>query len=254
MCYETDRRPPAVPEDLLPIGGGAPTGDSHTLQASDGNGFQAFTAAADGDRAIVVLPDVRGLHAFYEDLALRFAEAGITATAFDYFGRTAGVGRRGDDFDFWPEVMKTHPDTVALDVAACVSHLRGLGKSSIFTVGFCFGGRNSFNQAARGHDLKGVIGFYGGVAPRNEEDIDAPLQKARFYDCPVLGLFGGTDQMITSEAIEAFAVALDEAKVPNEMKIYEGAPHSFFDRGFDQFAADCDDAWRRVLGFVDTYA
>jgi carboxymethylenebutenolidase len=248
MCYETTARPP-----YPPIEGGSATGESHTLQASDGNEFQAFTARAEADttRAIVILPDVRGLHGFYEDLALRFAEAGVHATAFDYFGRTAGVGRRADDFDFWPEVMKTHPDTVALDVAAAVDHVRGNGATSVFTVGFCFGGRHSFNQASRKHGLSGVIGFYGRVAPANEEDADAPLQRAKFYECPVLGLFGGTDQMIPVESIEAFGVALDEAGVANELKVYEGAPHSFFDRAFDQFSDDCDDAWRRILGFID---
>lgn len=256
MCYETDRRPPRVPSDLVPIGGGAPSGDSHELKASDGNTYAAFTARAerDGPPGIVILPDVRGLHAFYEDLALRFAEAGVTATAFDYFGRTAGVGRRDDDFDFWPEIMKTHPDTVALDVAGAVEHVRGLGATSVFTVGFCFGGRHSFNQASRGHGLSGVIGFYGRVAPGNEEDVDAPLQRARFYEAPVLGLFGGTDQMIPVESIEAFGVALDEAGVANELKVYDGAPHSFFDRAFDSFAADCDDAWRRILGFIERHA
>jgi carboxymethylenebutenolidase len=39
----------------------------------------------------VILPDVRGLYRFYEELALRFAERGYTALAFDYFGRTAGA-------------------------------------------------------------------------------------------------------------------------------------------------------------------
>src|SRR5688500_8275157 len=120
MCYETTARPP-----MPPIAGGAASGESITLKASDGNEFAAFHARAEsgGDVGIVILPDVRGLHAFYEDLALRFAEQGIHAMAFDYFGRTAGVGRRGDDFDFWPEVMKTNTETVAMDVAASVGQL-----------------------------------------------------------------------------------------------------------------------------------
>ena len=124
------------------------------------------------------------------------------------------------------------------------------GVDKIFTVGFCFGGRNSFNQAARGHGLSGVIGFYGSVVPRNEEDIDAPIDKVASFECPVLGLFGGADQMITADGIEAFGTALDDAGVANELKIYDGAPHSFFDRAFDQFAADCDDAWTRILSFI----
>jgi carboxymethylenebutenolidase len=199
---------------------------------------------------MVVLPDVRTLHAFDEDLALRFAEQGVNSVAFDYFGRTAGVGRRDDDFDFWPEVMKTTPETVALDVAASVAKLREMGAEKIFTVGFCFGGRNSFDQATRGHGLSGVIGFYGMVAPRNEEDTQAPLNKASQFEAPVLGLFGGADQMIPAEAIEAFGKALSEAGVANDMKIYDGAPHSFFDRSFAEHAAACDDAWTRILSFI----
>lgn len=250
MCYETTARPP-----LPPVCGGAATGGSITLKASDGNEFAVFSAKAEneGGPGIVVLPDVRGLHPFFEDLALRFAEAGIHATAFDYFGRTAGAERRGDDFDFWPEVMKTKPETVALDVGATVEHLRskdGGAATAVFTVGFCFGGRHSFNQAARGHGLSGVIGFYGSVAPRDESDTDAPIDQIQDYDCPVLGHFGGADQMIPAEGIEAFGRALDEAGIANDLKIYEGAPHSFFDRAFAEFREECDDAWTRMLEFI----
>jgi carboxymethylenebutenolidase len=36
--------------------------------------------------------------------------------------------------------------------------------------------------------------------------------------------------------------------------IYPGAPHSFFDRKFEEFAAESEDAWDRVLTFVERYA
>jgi carboxymethylenebutenolidase len=118
-------------------------------------------------------------------------------------------------------------------------------------VGFCFGGRNSFNQAAHGHGLAGAIGFYGFVAERKPgADSDAPLLLAARYECPVLGLFGGTDRNVTREHVEAFRRALDEAGVANEIVVYDGAPHSFFDRTFAQFGEECDDAWRRVLSFI----
>lgn len=248
MCYETTARPP-----LPPIRGGAATGNAIMLKASDGNEFAAFSAKAEssGGPGIVVLPDVRGLHAFYEDLALRFAEAGVHATAFDYFGRSAGVGRRDDEFDFWPEVMKTTPKTVALDVSAVIGQLRSdAGATSVYTVGFCFGGRHSFNQSARQQDLSGVIGFYGRVVAANEDDTDAPIDNVTEYTAPVLGHFGGADQRIPAASIEEFGRALDAAGIANDLKIYDRAPHSFFDRAFDQFAAECDDAWTRMLEFI----
>ena len=206
---------------------------------------------------MVILPDIRGLHPFYQELAERFAEAGIHATALDYFGRTAGVGSgedRGAHFDWMPHVTATRPDTIALDAAAAALHVRsaaGGGAAAVFTVGFCFGGRNSFNQAARGHGLAGVIGFYGRVAPRDSDDSNAPVQLAGGYACPVLGLFGGTDEGITASDVEAFRLALDAAGVSNELVSYDGAPHSFFDRTFDEHRDACADAWRRILGFVE---
>lgn len=252
MCYDGNARAP-----LPPISGGADVGERRdlVLTAADGNRFAAYSVTTDGPGGpgMVILPDIRGLHTFYEDLAVRFAEAGVHATAFDYFGRTAGVGKRNEDFEYMPHVEESRPDTVAADVAAAVAHVRGPeggGATSIFTVGFCFGGRNSFNQAARGHGLAGVIGFYGRVARNDENDANAPVDLVLGYQSPVLGLFGGADQSITREHIEAFRRALDDAGVKNEIMIYEGAPHSFFDRTFAQYREECDDAWTRMLKFI----
>jgi carboxymethylenebutenolidase len=256
MCYEPSARPP-----LPPIAGGAGeirTSDP-TLTSEDGTAFAAHgaTHGAAGGPGIVILPDVRGLHPFYVDLADRFAEAGVHAAAFDYFGRTAGVGARDEEFDYMPHVQRTRPDTVAHDVAAVVAHLRseaGGSATSVFTVGFCFGGRASFNQAARGHGLSGVIGFYGWPVPRDESDPDGPSTLAPRYACPVLGLFGGADRNITPEMVAEFERALRAAEVHNEIVVYEGAPHSFFDRSATEHADASEDAWRRMLAFIASNA
>src|ERR671934_203235 len=96
---------------------------------------------------VVILPDVRGLYRFYEELALRFAERDIAAVAIDYFGRTAGVEKRGDDFPYPEHVAQTTPEGIQADVRAAVEHLRR-SASAIFTVGFCFGGHHSWLAAA----------------------------------------------------------------------------------------------------------
>ncbi len=253
MCHDAIARPPHPP-----IAGGAGAvadGRELELTAEDGNRFAAYsaTAARAGGPGIVILPDIRGLHVFYQELALRFAEAGIHATAIDYFGRTAGIGDRGEGFDWQAHVQQTKPDTIALDAAAAVAHVRspeGGGADRVFTVGFCFGGRNSFNQAARGHGLAGVIGFYGRVTPGDETDANAPVSFVDSFECPVLGLFGGADRGISRGDVEAFGHALDGAGVPNVLVEYDGAPHSFFDRTYARFAKECDDAWIRILRFT----
>jgi len=221
MCFDLDSLPP-VPV----IRGAAVSHRRLELEAADGNRFAAFEAQPDepGSAAVVVLPDVRGLYRFYEELALRFAERRIGAVAIDYFGRTAGVDTRGDDFEYRPHVDQTTPEGVQADVAAAVAHLRGEGYGAIFTVGFCFGGKNSWLAATAGHGLAGAIGFYG--RPIEPVGIAAPI----------------------------FDEALDSAGVEHEVVIYDGAPHSFFDRKQEEFAEASEDAWRRTLEFVERHA
>jgi carboxymethylenebutenolidase len=241
MCYSDDARPP-----LPPISGAASDHGDLVLTASDGNKFAAhFARAAKPTGAgMVVMPDVRGLHDFYKELARRFAEAGIDAVAIDYFGRTAGIGDRSEAFDYKPHVEKTTPEGISADVAAAVAHLKskdGGAVKSAFTVGFCFGGSSSWNQSALTDGVSGCIGFYG----RPERTLPF-LSKMK---APLLMLIAGAD-FTPQEAFHDFDKKLTEAKVPHEMHIYEGAPHSFFDRSFAEWKDACDDAWRRMLAFV----
>ena len=249
MCFELDSEPP-IPR----ISGAAVSHDDLVLEAADGNRFAAFRALPDdgGDTGIVILPDVRGLYRFYEELALRFAERGHTAIAFDYFGRTAGVEKRGDDFEYMPHVQQTKPGLVQEDVGACVRQLTALGARSIFTVGFCFGGRSSWLAAASGHGLKGAVGFYGHPGERN--GVIGPTQRVDDMECPILALQAGDDQNITAQDNAAFDAALTVAGVEHDVVTYEGAPHSFFDRKQEQFADASEDAWRRVVAFIERYA
>jgi carboxymethylenebutenolidase len=246
MCFDSDSLPP-----IPVISGAAVSHDDLVLEAADGNRFAAFSAAPDqpGATGVVILPDVRGLYRFYEELALRFAERGYPAVAFDYFGRTAGVEKRDDEFDYMPHVMQTAPEGVQADVAAAVAHLRARGCASVFTVGFCFGGRNSWLAAAAGHGLAGAVGFYGMPAERN--GVPGPTERAGEIAAPILALQAGADENILAEHNAAFDAALTEAGVEHEVVTYEGAPHSFFDRKQDQFADASDDAWRRVIEFLE---
>ncbi len=250
MCFDLDSSPP-----IPPISGAAVSHDDLVLEAPDGNRFAAFLATPEESAGVgvVILPDVRGLYRFYEELALRFAERGYAVIAFDYFGRTAGVEKRGDDFEYMPHVQQTTGDGVQADVGACVSHLHEAGCKTIFTVGFCFGGRNSWLSAASGHGLAGAIGFYGG-SREGRDGSPGPTQRAAEMTCPILALQAGDDQNITAEDNAAFDAALTGAGVEHEIVTYPGAPHSFFDRKYEQFAADSEDAWTRVLDFIARYS
>ena len=252
MCFAFDARPPDLPPGLARIAGGAGA-ELLELESADGTRFSAALAESPDPqgRAVVIFPDVRGLYPFYSELAERFAAAGHHAIAIDYFGRTAGLGPRGEDFDFWPHVEKTRPATVQADAGAALAALRErTGAVGASTVGFCFGGTQSFLAATNDElALEGVVGFYGGLNPERWGDM-SPIHRARDMRGPVLGLYGGADQGIPPEQVEAFERALSEARVEHEIVTYPGAPHSFFDRRYEEHADACTDAWRRVLAFL----
>ncbi len=254
MCFPYDARPP-----ITPIAGAAVDSEDLVLQSKDGTKFAAFVARAENPSGagIVTLPDVRGLYPFYEELALRFAEEGINAVAFDFFGRTAGVAKRDENFDFWPEVRQTKAESIAEDVRACLDYLRsaeGGSCTSLFTVGFCFGGSNSWLQAAWHGDLSGAIGFYGRPGPSFADNSAGPIDRAKEMKAPILALMGGDDPGIPADDIAALERALNDAGVENEVVTYEGAPHSFFDRHYQEHADASSDAWRRCLEFVRKHA
>jgi len=248
MCFELDSLPP-VPV----ISGAAISHEDLVLQSADRTSFAAFSAMPEKPTrvGVVVLPDVRGLYRFYEELALRLAERGYAAVAIDYFGRTAGVSKRDDDFPYMEHVAQTTSEGVQADVAAAVTYLQERGARSVFTVGFCYGGRNSWLAAAGGHGLAGAVGFYGMPAAR--DGSPGPSDRAGEMEAPILALQAGDDQNITAEHNAAFEQALASAGVEHELVTYDGAPHSFFDRKQEDFADVSEDAWRRTLEFIERH-
>lgn len=258
MCFEFDARPPEVPAGrVLPgISGGA-AAESLTLTSGDGSDFAAAVAESPESRgpAVIILPDVRGLYRFYIELAERFAETGHHAVAIDYFGRTAGVEERGEDFDYMAHLRAVEPGQVQEDIAAARGALAERTSAAAFvTIGFCFGGAQSFIAGTNGSiGIDAVIGFYGTLnADRIEgmEFLPSPLREATEIRLPLLGLFGGADDFIPAEDIKTFDEALESTGVEHEIKIYPGAPHSFFDRSFDQYAKASADAWNVLLEFL----
>jgi len=250
MCFDTDARPP-----LPPIRGGALDARDLTLTSRDGTRFAAHAARAEqpSGAGLVIIPDVRGLTPYYEELTLRFAEAGVHAVAIDFYSRTAGPEKRAEGFEYEPHVLQLDPEAVNDDVAAAVSFLRspdGGEPDRVYTVGFCIGGRMSLLQAATGLGLRGAIGLYPWPTGPHRSGLPAPSDEAPGFGCPVLVLYGAEDAGIPAEARQEFDRALDAAGVEHRSIVYEGAPHSFFDRKSAQFAEASDDAWRQMLDFM----
>lgn len=246
MCFDTDARPP-----LPPIRGSALDARDLSVKSRDGTLFAAYEAVPEtpSGAGIVIIPDVRGLHPYYEELALRFAEAGIHAIALDPYARTAGGEKRGEGFDYEPHVLQLETEALDDDVAAAAARVRG-EVQRLYTIGFCLGGRVSLLQAAGGLGLSGVIGLYPWPVGPHRSGLPAPADEAPRFACPVLAIYGGADAGIPAEQREAFDRALDSAGVEHRTVVYEGAPHSFFDRKAADHADASAAAWDEILRFT----
>lgn len=252
MCYDDNAIPPTPPGSA-----GKARGEKLVLMAEDNNRFYGYLAFPEhpSDAQILIYPDVRGLHKFYEELAMRFAEVGITALAFDYFGRTAGLSARDDSFEYMPHVQEMTKEGFFADVEGALAYLReGDGaKRATFIVGFCLGGSLAFVTGTRDLGLAGVIGFYAGLT-RKFGPIERPvIEIGPDERYPLLGLFGGADQGIPVEQVHQFENELKQAGVDAKIVVYPGAPHSFFDRRYEQFADESADAWKQVLSFISSH-
>ena len=248
MCHDHDSRPPAPPRH-----GDVAERGTLTLTAADGNEFSvAYAAPATPPRTgVVILPDVRGLHPYYVALTERFAEAGLPAVAFDYFGRTAGLpegGVRGADFHHQAHIAKTTPEGIDADLAAAHAYLRERTRPDlpVVTVGFCFGGSHSWRQSAGDLDLAGCVGFYGRPAVVG----DAATRASR----PVVMFIAGADRATPVEEQLRLAETMRGAGAAVNAIVYDGAPHSFFDRAFDEWQEASQDAWRHMLALTDAVA
>ena len=248
MCHDHDSRPPTPPR-----AGDVAERGTLTLTAEDGTVLSAaFAAPAVTPRVgVVLLPDVRGLHPYYVALAERFAEAGLLAVAIDWYGRTAGVaenGTREEDFDWAAHVRRTTTDGIDADITAAIGYLRQRTDPTlpVITVGFCFGGSHSWRQAGGDLDVAGCAGFYGRPAMVG----DSAARASR----PTVMLIAGADEVTPVADQLALAETMRSGGAEVDAVVYDGAPHSFFDRASAEWAEACDDAWRHVLALADEVA
>ncbi|HEU5037300.1 MAG TPA: dienelactone hydrolase family protein [Nocardioides sp.] len=249
MCFDLDSQPPLQTRPAAGV-----TTSRDILTAEDGNRLRAFRAApkdpAERGAGVVVLPDVRGIYPFYEAIAVDLANHGYLAIVVDYYGRTAGIDDRPDDFDATPHVMRTTRDGVATDIRAATAALRVDGAEAVAAVGYCFGGRHAFWASAPEFGFAGVVGFYG-VPGTGGPLGPGPTQHADQLAAPILGIFGGADAYIPASEVDAFDHALSHAGVAHEIEVYPGAPHSFFDVKHHEHAQASADAWQRTHQFLD---
>lgn len=257
MCFDPDATPPPIPPDARARASAIRSQDL-VLTTDEGVQLSAYSSIPEGPQgpAVVVLPDVRGLFAYYKRLTERLASAGYHAVAIDYFARTAPDSHRGGDFEFMPHVRQMTVDQVQTDARAAAAYLRAeLDASAVVTMGFCLGGTMSYYATTDpGLALAGAISFYGGLDGSRLGIFEDPATAADWMHGPILAIFGGDDPSITPKMRDRFDLALDEHGVEHEFVTFPGMPHSFFDRTHGEHVEACDESWRLVLRFLGNVA
>ncbi len=218
-----------------------------TYNDSDGNELMGFLAYPEGGSdlpGVVLIQEWWGLNEHIRDVARRLANEGFAVLAVDLYD---GVSTSEPD-EAQKLVMELDQAAAVQEIGAAASYLQTqayVGSEQIGVMGFCLGGALAL-QAGRAHTNVGAtIAFYGRTPP--------PEQAAEIQS-PVLGLYGSEDQGIPVSDVEAMQAALTDAGIPNEIQVYEGAGHAFFNdtrESYDEAAAA--DAWTRSLAWLREY-
>jgi carboxymethylenebutenolidase len=193
---------------------------------------------------IIVIHENRGLNDHTRDVARRFAGAGFVALAPDLLSRKGGTASMASP-DKAREAIGTVTSAEArADLQAGLAYLNQHPKvqeGKLASIGFCWGGARSFLLATESDLLKAAVVFYGSAPPAEQ------LTKLR---CPVLGMYGKTDERITSQ-VPTVAEAIKKVGRSFEYKIYSGAGHAFFNDTGERYNAEAaKDAWEHTLVFL----
>jgi carboxymethylenebutenolidase len=195
--------------------------------------------------AIIVIHENRGLNDHTRDVARRFAAEGFVALAADALSRKGGTAAM-DTPEKVREAFASIPAAdVMKDLNAGLAYLNthpNVKKDRLASIGFCWGGARSFLLSTEENKLRAAVVFYG-TAPTEE-------QLAKVH-CPVFGVYGETDERITS-AVPKVDETMKKLKKSYEYKIYKGAAHAFFnDTNQQRYNAEAaKDAWTQTLAFL----
>jgi carboxymethylenebutenolidase len=195
-----------------PVAVSYPSGDQ-TVQ-----GLLYLPTGAGAHPAIVVIHEWWGLNDWIKQQASDYADQGYVALAVDlYRGKTAG------DPETAHELMRGLPqDRGVRDLVAAVAYLKTrkeVDTARIGTVGWCMGGGFAAQLAVAEPSLRAAAINYGAL-PTDAASL------SRIH-ASILGNFGGKDQGIPPEDVNAFAAAMKADGKPVDVKIYPDAGHAF---------------------------
>ena len=180
------------------------------------------------------------------------------AIAPEMYARQGDVSKLTDMSKVMEVVARVPDAQVMSDLDAAVEYARKSGKADagkLGITGFCWGGRVVWLYAAHNPRLKAGVAWYGRLAPRpgappSELQPTQPVDVAAALKAPVLGLYGGKDQGIPLESVEAMRKELAKSKSKSEIIVYPEAPHGFHADYRPSYRKEtAEDGWARLLAW-----
>ncbi len=204
---------------------------------------------------VVLLHERYGVDQHTKDLGEKLAADGFVALLPDMFHRFDGdreALRRGD------ARADMSDDEALADLDEAVAFLRGLPHTTdqVGIIGVCQSGRQPLLFAAHRHDVASVAVLYGGVGNRDwEPDERRPSSVGDFIqalECPVLGLFGEEDHVVSVENVRRFREELEQANKSYRIRIFRGAPHGWLnDTMPGRYRPEAaEEAWSELTSFL----
>lgn len=184
------------------------------LAAADGFAPHAYLAEPEGEPrgGIVILQEIFGVTDHMRRVADLYAGHGYRTLApalFDRLERDCVISY--DDIERARDtMMRLDPKTVLVDIAAAIEAARcGAG---VATIGYCWGGTQSY-LAAASLGIEAGVSYYGTRIAQNLDQVPT---------CPFLFHFGRDDHLVPMEDVEKIRARNPEG----EIHVYE-AGHGF---------------------------
>jgi carboxymethylenebutenolidase len=227
-----------------------------TVRLSGGlSAFRALPKAKGRRPAVILLHERYGIVRHTKDLIVKFARAGFVALAPDLFWRFTGDKKALERGDGRCEMR----DGEALeDIGRAIEYLkrlRSVDPSRIAVMGVCQTGRQAVLPAGR-DDVAACVVFYGAAGGKEwttDEFRPTPLESLlQKVSCPVLGVFGEADHIISIDDVLRFRAALEQGKKSYHIRIYPDAPHGWLnDTMPGRYRKEAaNDAWKLLLDFL----
>jgi carboxymethylenebutenolidase len=223
--------------------------------------LEGAAGAADYSTAsIIVIQEAFGVNNNIQRITRRIASEGFFAIAPVLFHRQGvnPVAQYGDMETVGKYRQGLTNDLMAQDLGSVIDFMDRYSLSdadNVGIIGFCMGGTVAYLGAVTQPRIKAAAVFYGGGIVNPPTDGGAALiERAGEIKAPVMGFFGGQDQMIPPDHVDKIRDTLKGAGVDSEVHFYPDAGHGFFCDERDSYnEAAANDSWDKALAFFNKH-